>query len=127
MADDSGNHNANFWDSNGDKVVGTLAASILALGTVVYHLIEGWSWVDAFYFSSVAVTSVGFGDFTPTSDISKLFTVFYIFSGLTLIGMWLSIRLKRRATIMAGKAKVDSVSETLENIANPGTNTLDGG
>jgi hypothetical protein len=126
MTDDDSN-NSKFWDANGDKVVGTLAVGILALGTVVYHLIEGWTWVDAFYFSSVAVTSVGFGDFTPTSDISKLFTVFYIFSGLTLIGMWLSIRLKRRATTMARKAKTSSVSESLDNIANPGMDTPEEG
>ncbi len=105
MTHDSGSSGSRFWEDHGDKVIGTLALGILALGTVVYHLIEGWSWVDAFYFSSVAVTSVGFGDFTPTSDLSKLFTVFYIFSGLTLIGMWLSLRLKRRATIMAEKGQ----------------------
>ncbi|MEA2024026.1 MAG: potassium channel family protein [Actinomycetota bacterium] len=124
---DGGNDNSNYWDSNGDKIISALAVGVLALGTVVYHLIEGWSWVDAFYFSSIAVTSVGFGDFTPTSDASKLFTVFYIFSGLTLIGLWLSIRLKHRATIVAKRVKTGSVSETLQNIANPDPDTPDGG
>ena len=41
------------------------AIALLAVGTVVYQLLEDWSWVDSLYFSTVAVTTVGFGDLTP--------------------------------------------------------------
>jgi len=92
-----------FWSRTGDSVVGTAAISVLALGTVVYHVIEGWSWVDSFYFSSVAVTTVGFGDLTPTTSVSKLFTVFYIFSGMTLIALWLNNRFRSHAAAIAAK------------------------
>ena len=69
----------------------------LGTGTVVYHFLEGWSWVDSFYFSSVAVTTVGFGDLTPTRDVSKLFTVLYIFSGIGIISAFIDHRLKRHS------------------------------
>ena len=62
---------------------------ILALGTVVYHYVEGWSWVDAFYFSAVAGSTVGFGDLSPTTNGSKLFTVLYIFSAMAIITTFL--------------------------------------
>lgn len=55
-----------------------------------------WSWVDAFYFSAVAVTTVGFGDLAPSTDASKLFTVLYIFSGVAIITLFLNDRLRRR-------------------------------
>jgi hypothetical protein len=38
---------------------------------------------------------VGFGDIMPTTPVSKLFTVFYIFTGISLIGALLNEFLKR--------------------------------
>ena len=57
----------------------------LMTGTIFYSLQEGWSLIDAFYFSVTTLTTVGLGDPTPTTPIGKLFTVGYIFSGLGLI------------------------------------------
>jgi voltage-gated potassium channel len=57
----------------------------LLTGTIFYSLQEGWSLIDAFYFSVTTLTTVGLGDPTPTTPIGKLFTVGYIFSGLGLI------------------------------------------
>jgi voltage-gated potassium channel Kch len=64
---------------------------------VVYRILEDRSWVDSFYICTVAVTTVGSGDLTPSTDASKLFTVFYIFSGLTIISVWLNARFKHHA------------------------------
>ena len=55
------------WYKHAFHYLGTLAILVLATGTVVYHFVEDWSWVDSFYFSSVALTTVGFGDLTPTT------------------------------------------------------------
>ncbi len=92
-----------YWQAHSGRIVGSVAVGILALGTVVYHFLEDWSWVDSFYFSTVAVTTVGFGDLTPSSDASKLFTVFYVFSGITVITVWLNSRFKHRAARAAVK------------------------
>ena len=88
-----------------DAMYGRLALSaglLILVGTVVYALLEDWSWVDSLYFSVVAVTTVGFGDLTPTSDASKLFTVFYILSGISIITTYLNARLKHRAAAHRG-------------------------
>ena len=74
------------------------AAGLIATGTVVYHWLEDWRWVDSFYFSVVAVTTVGLGDISPTSDGAKLFTVAYIVVGVGLIASYLDARFKRAAT-----------------------------
>lgn len=60
-------------------------ANIAVIGTVFYKLIEGWSWVDSFYFTMVTLTTVGYGDLAPSSDIAKLFTVFLIVAGVGFI------------------------------------------
>lgn len=59
-----------------------LAVLILLSGTVFYHSVEGWSWIDALYFSVTTVSTVGFGDLAPRTDIGKIFTVVYIFVGV---------------------------------------------
>jgi voltage-gated potassium channel Kch len=57
----------------------------LAFGTVVYHFIEGWSWINALYFSVITLTTIGYGDFSPATDAGKLFTIFYIIIGIGII------------------------------------------
>ncbi len=60
---------------------------ILGIGTVMYHLLEGWTWLDSFYFSVITLTTIGYGDFSPQTEGGKLFTVLYI---LVVLGMILA-------------------------------------
>ena len=57
----------------------------LAAGTLFYQQVEGWTILDSFYFSSITLTTVGYGDLAPRTDAGKLFTVFYVFTGVGLI------------------------------------------
>ena len=43
------------------------------------------TFLDAFYFSVVTMTTVGFGDVTPTSEVGRLLTVLMILTGIALI------------------------------------------
>ncbi len=62
-----------------------LVIATLATGTLFYRQIEGWSLLDAFYFSAITLTTVGYGDLAPSTPAGKLFTVFYIFAGLGIV------------------------------------------
>ena len=44
-------------------------------GATIYHYIEGWRFLDALYFTSYTLTTVGYGDITPKTDIGKIFTI----------------------------------------------------
>jgi len=55
---------------------------ILASGTVFYSSVEGWHWIDALYFCTATLSTVGYGDFVPQTQMGKLFTVVYIFVGV---------------------------------------------
>ncbi len=72
------------------KVLAGGAIGLLLIGTVAYVILEGWSPIDALYFSVVTLATIGFGDLHPTTDASKLFTVLYILSGLGVIAAFLS-------------------------------------
>ncbi len=68
---------------NQKLIFGTLLT--VSLGSVFYHFVEGWSWLDSVYFSVMTLTTVGYGDLTPQSDWSKLFTILYVLTGIGLI------------------------------------------
>lgn len=88
---------AMFRDPEGKALLVTAMVTI-AVGTVVYMYLEGWSPIDAFYFSVVTLATVGFGDLHPTTDPAKLFTVLYIISGLGIIAAFLSELTKYRSS-----------------------------
>ncbi|MDI3486237.1 MAG: voltage-gated potassium channel [Methanolobus sp.] len=63
----------------------TLVIFTLTLGTITYHSIEGWTWLDSLYFSVITLTTIGFGDLAPATDIGKIFTIIYVFIGLGIL------------------------------------------
>ena len=58
---------------------------LLLLGTIFYHSIEGWGWIDSFYFSVITLSTVGYGDFAPQTPMGKVFTSLYILIGLGIL------------------------------------------
>ncbi len=59
-----------------------LGVLFLLGGTFYYNAEEGWSYVDSFYFSTITLTTIGFGDLHPTTDASKIFTSLYTLLGV---------------------------------------------
>ncbi len=58
---------------------------LLFVGTVFYCNAENWSILDSFYFCVSTLTTVGYGDLAPTTDASKIFTSFYILTGVGVL------------------------------------------
>lgn len=60
------------------------------MGTVAYTILEDWSLLDSLYFCVVTLATIGFGDLHPTTSASKVFTILYIFAGLSIIAAFIS-------------------------------------
>ncbi len=57
----------------------------LALGTVAFHLIEGWSILDSLYVTVQTVTTVGFGDLTPRTLLGRAFATVFMMLGVGVV------------------------------------------
>jgi voltage-gated potassium channel len=78
----------NFYSvfKNKEFLFGLLLVFImLGIGTIVYNFIEGFSLFDSLYLSVITLTTIGYGDIYPVTQLGKLFTIIYIFIGIGLI------------------------------------------
>lgn len=70
------------WKDSHFRAGLVLCVATLVSGTVFYTHVEGWNWVDALYFSAATLSTVGAGEFSPATQLGKIFTVLYIFVGV---------------------------------------------
>ena len=73
-------------------VLFALVCCIVLLGHFVGRL-EGWSRIDTLYYSFITATTVGYGDFPPRRNRSKLLAVLIAFFGLLLSGIIVAVAL----------------------------------
>jgi voltage-gated potassium channel len=70
------------WEDPETKALPVVAGALVLTGTLFYWRTEDWTIIQALYFSVVTLTTVGYGDFTPTSAGTQIFTIIYILTGL---------------------------------------------
>lgn len=58
---------------------------IIAVGGIGFFTIEGMSAVNSFYFTTVLLTTVGYGDIVPVTPAGKLFATIYVLVGGTVL------------------------------------------
>jgi hypothetical protein len=98
---------------------------ILIVGMIGMHIIEGWSYGEAFYWATVTIMTVGYGDITPNSTRGKTFTIFYCLIGCAFMAKVLTdfIRYPLLARMVRNEEEVarqftgvSNSPELLENI-----------
>ena len=85
---------------------------MVALGTVAYQYMEGFGWLNSLYFSVITLTTVGYGDFSPVTDIGKIFTIFYILVGFGIMLAFITVFADR---IISRRASKISARKHTEN------------
>ena len=67
------------------RKIGALLLLVVAIGTAGFHYIEGWPWFDGFYMVVTTLTTIGYQEFHPLSHAGRVFNVFIILSGVSLV------------------------------------------
>ena len=60
---------------------------IIAGGTVFFHHVEGWSWLDSYFFTVVTLSTVGYGELVPATPMGKIGTTVFILVGLGIFAV----------------------------------------
>lgn len=87
------------------RIAWGMAFTWIFVGTVIYHYIEKLNWVDSVYFSTITLTTVGYGDFSPETDSGKVFTVLYVIVGVGIIATFIDALGRRRVDKRMEKKK----------------------
>lgn len=83
------------------RILFTLFAIIFVYSGLIYQVEHPvnpkvfTTFLDALYFSIVTMTTVGFGDVTPASELGRWLTVFMILTGIALIPWQIGDLIKR--------------------------------
>ncbi|GAA6207420.1 potassium channel family protein [Cognatishimia sp. WU-CL00825] len=95
-----------------------LIAQIIAAGTVFFHFVEGWSWLDSYFFSVITLSTVGYGSLVPATALGKIGTTVFIFLGIgifaAVIQQFSQVAVERRLRILRrlkAKEKVESTKK----------------
>lgn len=59
-------------------------------GGGVFSRLEGWTYPDAVYFCDVTILTVGFGDYYPTTDVSRGIVFPFSVGGIIILGLMVS-------------------------------------
>eukprot|EP01083_Nonionella_stella_P274590 932156_1 len=79
---------SDFSSSTKAIVLSCLAIVLyLLLGTIVFATwTDGWTSVDALYYTVVTFTTVGYGDLSPVTPYQRLFGIFFAIIGIVVLG-----------------------------------------
>jgi voltage-gated potassium channel len=92
---------AALWRDPEQRAPLLLVLSLMIVGTVFYTLVEGWSVVDAVYFCSMSLATVGYGDVVPDTDAGKIFTVVYVLAGIGILVSFFTALTKKTLEMQA--------------------------
>ena len=93
--------------------------ALVSLGTVGYMGIERWRFLDALYMTVITLGTVGFKEVHDLSDAGKIFTIFLIIIGVSvlgyLIGSLAQIMFEGQFQRIIGRKKVEKMVDALKD------------
>src|SRR5437763_2191375 len=93
------------------RTIGLLLLIVVGIGTAGFHYIEHWPWFDGLYMVVTTLTTIGYQEVHPLSHAGRIFNVFVIFSGVSLlflgIGALTQALLEFELGTVFGKSKME--------------------
>jgi len=77
---------ASSWKHRVPGGLFAVASITLVLGILLFSNLEGLSQLEAAYFSVIAGLTIGYGDFSPSTDLGKLVISLYVILAINVTG-----------------------------------------
>lgn len=78
-----------------DVVAPVFFISYVGFGSLIYTWAEDWSSWSSIWFCIITLSTVGYGDMTPSTDWMKMFTLLYVYGGLFFFATVMGSRIGR--------------------------------
>ena len=98
-----------IWRDQASRGILVTAALLLVAGTIIFMVVEDFSPLDSFYFCFITLATIGYGDFSPATDLGKVLTVVYGIAGLGIMAAFISAIASQRRR--AARSRVDANDE----------------
>ncbi len=94
------------------QILVAILAVLIIIGTLGFMIIEGRTFLDAFYFVIVTMATVGYGDVHPVTSAGKILTMLVIILGVgTFLGVIANV-----TEIMLARREIESRMEKLNMV-----------
>ncbi|KAL8619408.1 hypothetical protein ACOMHN_057050 [Nucella lapillus] len=98
-----------------------LSSIVFTIGAATFRHLEGWNYIDSFYYCFITLTTIGFGDYVALQQNNMLmhqveyvaFSIIFILFGLTVISAAMNLLILRFLTMNT----VDERREEMEAAA----------
>jgi len=67
-------------------IILALVVTLIGVGTVGFHVVQGWSWFKSLYTTLMTVSTIGAGPENELSGRGEIFNVVLIFLGVAVVG-----------------------------------------
>ncbi len=85
------------------------AGGVLLGGMLIFHFLEGWSYLDSLYFCVISAATIGYGDFVPTTPLAKMFAILYNINAIVML-----LAIFDRVRVVRGHNKFEQLNSDLQ-------------
>src|SRR6185369_12039676 len=70
---------------SGLQLAALLFVAVSAIGVIGYHVLQGYTWLDALYMTVITLSTVGYGEVRPLDSVGRIFTILLLAGGLGVV------------------------------------------
>ena len=93
--------------------------SLFIIGTIGFHIIEGWSLIESLYTTVITLSTVGYGDFYPETEKGRIFTIILIIFGvgtmLYTVVLFTETMVEARFRSILGRGRLEKMLKKLND------------